>query len=82
MLRGGRTAGDIVSAALAAAEKSGGGGAATAAVELTDQAVFDDNCSGKRICIIAFFKDILDECVFTGGGGGIWEWEWWCKVVA
>jgi hypothetical protein len=56
------TAGDIVTAALAAAEKSGGG-ASVEVSELVSQEVFDENCSGKRICIIAFLKDILDECV-------------------
>ena len=52
----------IVEAALKMAEASGG--SATAEVtQLTDQATFDEHCSGKRICVIAFLSHILDEYV-------------------
>jgi hypothetical protein len=70
----GSTASGIVSAALALLEKNGGGGGAAAEVEeLVSQDVFDTSCSGKRICIIAFLKDILDEyvlCVRVAIPGG------------
>ena len=57
------TSSGIVSAALALLEKVGGAGAVAEVEELVSQDVFDNNCSGKKICIIAFLKDILDEYV-------------------
>jgi protein disulfide-isomerase A6 len=75
---GAREAGAIVEAALKFAEASGGGASTSAVTELTSQDVFDEHCSGKRICIIAFLNHILDECVRVHAS----LFVWWCDNVS
>lgn len=54
---GPRDAAGIIAWARTKAEESG---AAAAAAELTSQAVLEETCGGKRICVIAFLQSLYD----------------------
>jgi hypothetical protein len=62
------TASAIVAAALDEASKHGGPAEAEVK-ELVSDEIFQESCSGKKLCIIAFLKDILDESVASAGAG-------------
>lgn len=57
---GGRSRDEIISGVRAWVEANGGSASAGAA-QLTGQAVWADNCAGKRVCIVTFLPSLLDE---------------------